>query len=109
MYIEAVVSSFAPDADPLSMEGLNMYRRQHEKALAKIVDKICEQILNDEKGLAAELEKWKVSPETIEKLARIQDLSSRRYQMAIIRREVKKILIESKNLLVATIVNRLDN
>jgi hypothetical protein len=86
-----------------------MYRRQHEKALAKIVDRIAELIIKSEKDLHAEIEALKLDPDTLEKLARVQDLSSRRYQTRVLKREIKKILIASQNLLVATIVPKMDN
>jgi microsomal dipeptidase-like Zn-dependent dipeptidase len=85
------------------------YRRQHEKALCKVIDRIVEMILAKEIDLQTDIDLWKAAPETMEKLARIQDLSSRRYQTKLLKREVKKILIDSKNLLVATIVERMDN
>jgi hypothetical protein len=85
------------------------YRRQHEKALTRIVDKIVEMILAKEIDLQTDIDLWKAAPETMEKLARIQDLSSRRYQTKLLKREVKKILVDSKNLLVATIVERIDS
>lgn len=89
--------------------GHKIYRRQHEKALAKIVDRIVDMLIANEKDLASQLYQWKLAPETLEKLARIQDLSSRRYQVSLIKRQVKKILIDSQNLLVATIVPKIDN
>lgn len=86
-----------------------MYRRQHEKALAKIVDKIADAILAEEKRLNDELDEVKKKPETLEKLAAIQDFSSQRYALMKMRRQVKQILRDSRNLLVATIVERLEN
>lgn len=86
-----------------------MYRRQHEKALAKIVDRIAELIIKTEKDLQLEIEALKLDPETIDKLRKMQDLSSRRYQTRILKREIKTILIKSQNLLVATIVPKMDN
>jgi hypothetical protein len=84
-------------------------RKAHERALTKIVDKIVDLIISKEIDLEADLDIWRAAPETKEKLARIQDLSSRRYQVKLLKREVRKILIESKNLLVATIVERIEN
>jgi hypothetical protein len=66
-------------------------------------------ILAKEMDLQTDIDLWRAAPETMEKLARIQDLSSRRYQTKLLKREIKKILIDSKNLLVATIVERLEN
>lgn len=85
------------------------FRRQHEKALARIVDRIVDMLLAKEIELTSDLDLWRASPETMERLARIQDLSSRRYQTKLLKREVKRILIDSKNLLVATIVERMEN
>jgi hypothetical protein len=39
----------------------------------------------------------------------IQDLSSRRMQTRLLKKEVRQILIDSKNLLVATIVPKMYN
>jgi len=86
-----------------------IYRRQHEKALCRIVDRIVDEILKQELDLQTLLDRWKLEPETIEKLARVQDLSSRRYQIKIVKRQVKQILIKSQNLLVATIVPKMEN
>jgi len=88
---------------------MNFYRRQHEKALAKIVDRIAELMVKSERDLHQEIERLKLDPETLEKLAKMQDLSSRRYQTRVLKREIKKILISSQNLLVATIVPKMDN
>lgn len=85
------------------------FRRQHEKALAKIVDRIVDMLLAKEAEIQDNIDLTRAAEETKEKLARMQDLSSRRYQIKILKREVKRILIESKNLLVATIVERIDN
>jgi hypothetical protein len=84
-------------------------RRQHEKALAKIVDKIVDLLIAKELDLQADIDLWRAAPETMEKLARVQDLSSRRYQVKVLKREVRKILIESNNLLVATLVEKINN
>jgi hypothetical protein len=86
-----------------------MYRRQHEKALCKIVDKIADMIIAKELDLESQIDLWKAAPETMEKLAKLQDLSSRRYQTRILKMEIKNILINSKNLLVATIVPKMNN
>jgi hypothetical protein len=86
-----------------------MYRRQHEKALTKIVDKIADMIIAKELDLESQIDLWKAAPETMEKLAKLQDLSSRRYQTRILKMEIKNILINSKNLLVATIVPKMNN
>lgn len=85
------------------------FRKQHEKALAKIVDRIVDLLLAKELDLESDLDLWRAAPETMEKLARVQDLSSRRYQVKVLKREVRKILIESNNLLVATLVEKINN
>jgi hypothetical protein len=86
-----------------------MYRRQHEKALCKVIDRIADMIIAKELDLESQIDLWKAAPETMEKLAKLQDLSSRRYQTRILKMEIKKILINSKNLLVATIVPKMNN
>jgi hypothetical protein len=85
------------------------YRRQHEKALAKIVDRIVDMLIAQEADLSAKLAALKLEPETLKSLGAIQDISSRRYQIGQVKKEVRKILFESRNLLVATIVERMDN
>ena len=85
------------------------YRRQHEKALAKIVDKIADAIIASEKETQAVIDALKLESDTKDKLAKMIDYSSRRYQVRILKREIKNILIKSQNLLVATIVPKLDN
>lgn len=83
--------------------------RQHERALTKIVTKIVDAVLNQENSLQSDIDLARAAEDSIDKLARIQDLSSRRYQTKIIKREIKKILRDSNNLLVATIVDIMKN
>lgn len=83
-------------------------RRPHEKALTGIIQKIATHLAQEEKRLDAEVQAWKVKSETLEKLAMIQDLSSRRHQVRVLRRDVARILRDSNNLLVATILPTLE-
>jgi type III secretion system FlhB-like substrate exporter len=89
--------------------GHKIYRRQHEKALAKIVDRIAEDLIQTQKDLEADIFKAKQMPESLEKLASLTDLQSRLYQVMRIKRRVRKILVDSQNLLVSTIVPKMDN
>lgn len=85
------------------------YRRQHEKALAKIVDRIVDLVLKKELDLQNEIDLTRALEDSIDKLSKIQDLSSRRYQVKQLKREIRHILEDSKNLLVATLVDRMNN
>lgn len=85
------------------------FRRQHEKALTKTIDKIVDMLNAKEAELTADMDLTRAADDSLEKLARMQDLSSRRYQTKQLIRETKKILIDSRNLLIATIVEKMNN
>jgi hypothetical protein len=89
--------------------GHKVYRRQHEKALAKIVDRIVDEILKEEEDIKAKIAHWKAQPETVESLAMVSDYSCRRYVIGKLKRNIRDVIAKSQNLLVATIVERMEN
>lgn len=84
-------------------------RKDHEKVLTTIVLKIANQLNEELDLLRKDVTQWEGGPETVERLARLQDLRSRVYQMKIISRKIKKILTDAKLPLIATITNRIEN
>jgi excinuclease UvrABC helicase subunit UvrB len=84
-------------------------RRDHERVLTTIVLKIANQLNEELDLLRKDVAQWESGQETVERLARLQDLRSRVYQMKIISRKIKKILTDAKLPLIATITNRIEN
>lgn len=81
----------------------------HHKALTKIIDRLVDSLLAKELELQNDIDLLRAGEDSVEKLARMQDLSSRRYQVKQLKRDFKKVLEDSGNLLIASITPKLNN